>query len=146
MDDLKTGENTGLKDRDGTDIRFGDLVQLDVGRESRIFRVQYKTVTREVISHPGFDDPTAKVNITGVVFSWMGFDLFPCVDGEGVSDVSQMKVIGGRVQCRFCRHYDKDREVCCNPTSPYWADATDPGAYCMMHGHISNEAYFGGKQ
>lgn len=142
MDDLKTGENTGLKDKDGTDIRFGDLVQLDVGRESRIFRVQYKTVTREVISHPGFDDPTAKVNITGVVFSWMGFDLFPRVDGEGVSDVSRMKVIGKGIGCGTCMHYDKPMGVCLNPTSPNWADKTAPDDSCAKYRYIILGQYF----
>ena len=40
-----------------------------------------------------FDEEFAKVSITGVVFSWEGYDLFPCVDGDGVPDNEKMEIV-----------------------------------------------------
>lgn len=85
---------TNLYDKNGRMICIGDQVRLELDSgEVRIFDVCFKTVTRTVKCHPDFDDEYAKVNITGVVFCWNGYDLFPCVDENGVSDVSKMEVI-----------------------------------------------------
>lgn len=85
---------TGLFDRNGTEIKIGDVTRLmlDDG-EVRLFNVKFKTVKRIVKSHPDFDDEFATVNITGVVFCWEGYDLFPCIDENGFSDVSRMEIV-----------------------------------------------------
>lgn len=92
----------GLNDRkrtpeypDGQPIFEGDIVRivLDDG-EVRDFVVSIETVIREVVSHPSFDDETAKVGITGVVFTWEGFKLFPCVDENDIPDNCRIEVIG----------------------------------------------------
>jgi len=72
---------TGLFDKNGVAINVGDKTRLvlDDG-EIRVFDVCLKTVNRTVKSHPDFDDEYAKVAITGIVFCWNGYDLFPCVD------------------------------------------------------------------
>lgn len=89
------GRGTGLYDREGFEVKVGDKVQLilDDGEE-RIFDVEVKTVERVVKCHSDFDDKYARVQITGVVFCWNGYDLFPCVDSDGTSDVNKMKIIG----------------------------------------------------
>ena len=86
--------NTGLFDKNRNPIKVGDRTRLvlDDG-EVREFDVCFKTVTRTVKCHPDFDDEFSKVNITGIVFCQNGYDLFPCVDENGVSDVSKMEVI-----------------------------------------------------
>lgn len=86
--------DTGLFDKNKTPIKIGDRTRLvlDDG-EVREFDVCLKTVNRVVKSHPDFDDEYEKVAITGVVFCWDGYDLFPCVDENGISDVSKMEVI-----------------------------------------------------
>lgn len=86
--------DTGLFDKNETPIKVGDRTRLvlDDG-EVREFDVCLKTVNRVVKCHPDFDDEYAKVAITGVIFCWDGYDLFPCVDENGISDVSKMEVI-----------------------------------------------------
>lgn len=84
---------TGLLDKNGNEIGIGDKVRLVVDGEERIFEVCFKTVKRTVKSHPDFVDRYAHVNITGVVFNWNGYDLFPCVDENGVPDNEKMEVI-----------------------------------------------------
>jgi hypothetical protein len=86
--------NTGLFDKNGREIKIGDTTRLvlETG-EVREFSVEFKTVKRVVKCHPSFDDEFATVNITGVVFCWEGYDLFPCVDSQGVSDVSKMEIV-----------------------------------------------------
>lgn len=86
--------DTGLFDKNGKQIKVGDRTRLilDDG-EVREFDVCLKTVNRVVKSHPDFDDEYAKVAITGIVFCWNEYDLFPCVDENGISDVSKMEVI-----------------------------------------------------
>lgn len=85
---------TGLFDKYGTPIKVGDRTRLilDDG-EVREFEVCLKTVNRTVKCHPDFDDEYAKVAITGIVFCWNGYDLFPCIDENGVSDVTKMEVV-----------------------------------------------------
>lgn len=86
--------HTGLFDKNGTPINVGDRTKLVLDNgEVREFDVCFKTVQRAVKSHPDFDDDFAKVNITGIVFCWNGYDLFPYVDEYGVSDVAKMEVI-----------------------------------------------------
>lgn len=84
----------GLTDENEEEMFEGDIAELEVDGEIRHFVVRIKTVVREVMSHPSFDDSTAKVEITGVVFEWNGFDLFPCVDDKGVADNKRMVVVG----------------------------------------------------
>jgi hypothetical protein len=88
---------TGLFDRNGREIRVGDMTRLilDDG-EIRDFTVEFKTVKRTVKCHPDFNDEYAVVNITGIVFCWNGYDLFPCVDDNGISDVSKMEIVASR--------------------------------------------------
>lgn len=85
--------NTGLFDKNGTPINIGDRTRLilDDG-EVREFDVCFKTVERTVKCHPDFYDDYAKVAITGIVFCWNGYDLFPCIE-NGVYDTSKMEVI-----------------------------------------------------
>lgn len=85
---------TGLTDKGDNELYDGDITSLEVDRETRYFKVAIKTVVREVVSHPTFSDDTAKVAITAVVFEWNGFDLFPCVDKDGVPDNKRMKKVG----------------------------------------------------
>lgn len=86
--------DTGLFDKNCRQIKLGDRTRLvlDDG-EVREFDVRLKTVNRIVKCHPDFDDEYSKVAITGIVFCWNGYDLFPCVDKDGISDVSKMEVI-----------------------------------------------------
>ena len=87
--------NTGLRDKNGTEIKIGDRTRLVLpSGEVREFEVCFKTVKRTTVKTlPGFEPETAEVSITGIVFCWNGHDLFPCVDEEGVSDVEKMEVI-----------------------------------------------------
>ena len=86
--------NTGLFDKNGTPIKVGDKTKLVLDNgEERVFDVCFDTVQRTVKCHPDFDDEYSKVAITGIVFCWNGYCLFPCIDENGVSDVSKMEVI-----------------------------------------------------
>ena len=87
--------NTGLRDKNGTEIKIGDRTRLVLpSGEVREFEVCFKTVKRTTVKTlPGFEPETAEVSITGIVFCWNRHDLFPCVDEEGVSDVEKMEVI-----------------------------------------------------
>ena len=85
---------TGLVDKNGIPINIGDRTRLVLDNgEVREFDVCFKTVIRKVKNHPKFDDEFSKVAITGVVFCWNGYDLFPCVDENGIVDTSKMEVI-----------------------------------------------------
>lgn len=88
---VANGMLTGLKDIHGTDIRFGDTVRLTFSDgETRDFTVSYKTVERVVQSPEDFGGEFTKVAITGVVFTWEGYDLFPCVNEDGKADNETM--------------------------------------------------------
>ena len=89
--------HTYLYDRKGSEILVGDTVRLilDDG-EVRDFKVEFKTVKRTVKCHSDFDEEYAVVNITGIVFCWNGYELFPCVDENGISDVSKMEIVASR--------------------------------------------------
>lgn len=87
--------NTGLFDKNGKSIKVGDRTRLilDDGKV-REFDVCFKTVQRTTVKTlPGFEPETANVSITGIFFCWEGNDLLPCVDENGISDVSKMEVI-----------------------------------------------------
>lgn len=89
------GQFTGLYDKYHTEIYEDDIVQLTLSNgEVRNFVVDIDTVVREVVSHPDFDAPTSKVAITGVVFKWNNYELFPCVDENGKHDNEDMIVVG----------------------------------------------------
>ena len=85
---------TGKKDKNGAEIYVGDITELMVDGDLRRFIVSFKDADREVVSHPDFDSPTAKVRITGLVFSWEGFDLFPCIHEDGHDDIADMVKVG----------------------------------------------------
>lgn len=91
----KKGMVSGLKDKNGKNIRVGDKVRLVLSDgEVRDFLVEYKTVGRTVKNHPDFDEQYEKVNITGVVFTWNGYNLFPCVDSKwGNPDNEKMEIL-----------------------------------------------------
>lgn len=87
--------DTGLFDKNGTPINIGDRTRLvlDDG-EVREFDVCFKTVQRTTIKTlRGFEPESVDVSITGIFFCWQGSALLPCVDKNGVSDVSKMEVI-----------------------------------------------------
>lgn len=95
VDPATLGRCTGLLDKDGKMIYEGDITELAMpDGDVRRFEVKINPVIREVVSHPDFDAPTAKVAITGVVFTWNGYDLFPCVDENGMIDTEKMSIIG----------------------------------------------------
>ena len=86
--------SAGLFDKNGTPINIGDRTRLILDNgEVREFDVCFKTVNRIVKCHPDFDDEYSKVAITGIVFCWNGYDLFPCVDENGVMDTTKMEII-----------------------------------------------------
>ncbi|MBS6195457.1 MAG: hypothetical protein KH828_07750 [Clostridiales bacterium] len=86
---------TGLKDKDGKRIWENDITKLLLdGGEARYFKVSFKKVIRKVVSYPDFCEPVAKVELNAVCFEWDGYELFPCVDEKGVSDVAKMEVVG----------------------------------------------------
>lgn len=86
---------TGLFDKNGTPINVGDKTRLILENgEVREFDVCFKTVQRTTIKTlRGFEPESIDVSITGIFFCWQGNDLLPCVDENGVSDVSKMEVI-----------------------------------------------------
>lgn len=86
---------TGLTDRNGHKIFEGNIVKLVLpSGEVRHFKVTIKSVVRKVLCHPDFDDKFSTVEITGVVFEWQGYELFPCVNAYGVPDYKVMEVVG----------------------------------------------------
>lgn len=86
---------TGRKDKNGTLIWENDITKLVLSDgEVRYFKVSFKKVIRKVLCHPDFDDDVAKVELNAICFEWNGYELFPCIDENGVSDVSKMEVVG----------------------------------------------------
>ncbi|OBZ08910.1 hypothetical protein A8L34_22415 [Bacillus sp. FJAT-27264] len=88
------GQYTGLNDRDGQHMYPGDITELEVDGIKRHFVVKAGTVVRDLKSHPNFIDDSAKVSITGIYFEWQEYQLFPCIDSNGIPDNEKMLVIG----------------------------------------------------
>ena len=86
---------TGLKDRKDKLIYENDVVKLVLpDGEIRYFKVSFKKVIRQVVSYSGFIPDVEEVELNAICFEWNGYELFPCIDGNGVSDVVKMEVIG----------------------------------------------------
>lgn len=84
----------GLRDKNGDIIHVGDRTRLVLDNgEIREFDVVFTTHTRNVNCYQDFDDSHTNMSITGIFFKWLDYLLLPCVDGNGVSDVSKMEVI-----------------------------------------------------
>lgn len=89
------GQYIGSTDRHGNKIFEGNIVKLILDNgEIRLFKVSIKKVKRRVINHPNFRDGSSYVEITGVVFEWKGYQLFPCIDENGIVDYSKMEIVG----------------------------------------------------
>jgi ferredoxin len=98
----KQYEETGILDKHGNMIFVGNFTRLVVDGDERIFKVEKKTVIRQVKNHPSFVKGMSKVAITGYVFSWNGYDLFPCVDENGIPDNEQMEIVQVVRRCPTC--------------------------------------------
>lgn len=86
---------TEFTDKNGKKIWENDITRLVLPNgEVRYFKVSFRKVVRDVLCHPDFDDDVAKVELNAVCFEWNGYDLFPCVDVAGISDVAKMEVVG----------------------------------------------------
>lgn len=86
---------TGLKDKNGKLIWENDITKLVLeDGEVRYFEVSFKKVVRKVLCHSDFDDAVAKVELNAICFEWNGYELFPCIDDKGISDVSKMEIVG----------------------------------------------------
>lgn len=90
---MMKGMPTGFKDMHGNDICIGDQTRLVVDEEERIFDVCFKSVEREVVTYKDFEPNSVKVMVRGIVFSWKGYDLLPCIDEFGNMDTSKMEII-----------------------------------------------------
>lgn len=86
---------TELPDKNGKLIWENDITKLVMpDGEIRYFKVSFKKVIRKVLNHPDFYDDVAKVELNAICFEWHGYELFPCIDENGVSDISKMEVVG----------------------------------------------------
>ena len=86
---------TELTDKNKNKIFENDITKLilDDG-EVRYFKVLFKKVIRKILCYHDFDEQVAKVELNAICFEWNGYELFPCIDENGVSDVLKMEVVG----------------------------------------------------
>ncbi len=142
--------NTGLYDKSGTPINIGDKTRLVLGNgDVREFDVCFKTVKRtRVKTLPGFEPKTTEVSITGIFFCWEGYDLLPCVDENGISDVEKMEVINKRfdtcnMKPEICQWVNEMATYICDDLCgfPILVDKQDEleelCAECRMSGYLS---------
>lgn len=85
---------TGYTDMSGAELYDQDLTELWVEGERRVFKIRIREVIRNVENQPDFEEGTSKVSITGVVFEWLDYKLFPCVGETGKIDTENMLKLG----------------------------------------------------
>ncbi|GEM_PF-6144442 len=91
------GEYTGFDDKRGTGIYTGDIVELILPGETRLFEVGKTILDRELVPPTGFTAAGKNtIRLHTYVFIWIqtGDILLPCVDVRGRCDTEKMTVIG----------------------------------------------------
>jgi len=93
--EVKMMQYVCLLDIDRNEIYEDDILEYTFPNgDVRKFIVSIETVIREIVTYPNFYPKTCRVAITGVVFKWDGYKMFPCINGDGVCDNEKMKIIG----------------------------------------------------
>ena len=102
-------KRTGLKDKNGLEICVGHKTELILSDGTRrVFDVKKGTVIRKVVNHPDFVEDTSKVAITGYYFKWEGYELFPCVDQDGMPDNEKMTILNADNYTADDRFFDEE--------------------------------------